>query len=362
MVLENSTTPSGTTTTLPPNGSKNKTLNVLVFIWTIVTAIYTISVLGFLIPLPFGLLTLLAFGLLGFPVPVTLIYFPTAQTYLSQYSQISLNTTIFYLLMCINIVGVILSAIALLKIKKIWRWGYIFVVLSLIQFSLVISNMYLGICNINAGDGGTLSPGLIFNFVTSTVVLLIAFGILFTARREQQTFVADASPSNRRKSMNLASDIIFGVALLSFFLGLIYCLTIFTPPRASQQIPSASSQSLSVSPVATTTTNVATPTPTLPQPRDVSATVNKDGVNITWTGPNSYVGTYVVYLYDVYRSSASGFSPGSSSEIAQVSGFSLLDAVVRSQPGIYYYVIRIQNLRGDMGPASSQLKAVVPQY
>lgn len=155
----------------------DRTLKILLALWGVLTIMYTCSLLGFLTPILFGLLTLMIFGLVGLPIPASLI---------------KSDNSWYVILLLINAFGVISSMFALRKIQKTWQWAYVFVGLSIIQLMLAFSNMYLGVCNFDVGDGGSFldgcsygfSPKILINLFSSLVVAAIGLSILFLAKRD----------------------------------------------------------------------------------------------------------------------------------------------------------------------------------
>ncbi len=158
-------------------------LNLLLFLWKILTAAYIIAALGLVIPVPFGLLTIVLFLYLSIPIPVALMFFPNLAApddFGSAYIAV----------MLINFVGITFSIGAIKNIKRNWRYGYVLIFLASLSFVFLLTNVISGVCNIDGGDGGIwltkCSPGVvILNFITCCVVLYIAYKIMLLAKKEQ---------------------------------------------------------------------------------------------------------------------------------------------------------------------------------
>jgi hypothetical protein len=88
-------------------------------------------------------------------------------------------------------------------------------------------------------------------------------------------------------------------------------------------------------------------------PTGLTATGSVGKATLSWTAATDNVG---VVLYDVYRSTTSGFAPSLSNRIGQTAGTSYVDYVAA---GTYYYVVKAEDAAGNLGPASAQASATV---
>ncbi len=89
-------------------------------------------------------------------------------------------------------------------------------------------------------------------------------------------------------------------------------------------------------------------------PTGVDASISGGTINVTWTAATDDVG---VTAYQVHRSTVSGFTPGASTKVAEVSGTSYADAG-RSQ-GTYYYKVIAVDAAGNTSDASVQASATI---
>jgi len=172
-----------------PTKTKGGWGNNLLKLWTVITVIYTCSAIGFIVP-PFSLLTLFIFHFLGFPVPISFIYYPGAQG-MAYGGPVMMNAPYYWLLALINIAGVTVSFLAIRGVKTDWTRSYVFVFLSLLSLALAFLNSTLGACNLDAGDGGTYLDKCMYGistwpgFISSGVLLAIAIGILYFFKKQQ---------------------------------------------------------------------------------------------------------------------------------------------------------------------------------
>jgi chitodextrinase len=89
-------------------------------------------------------------------------------------------------------------------------------------------------------------------------------------------------------------------------------------------------------------------------PGNLAATVSQSSVSLSWTASTDNVG---VTVYDVFRSTTSGFTPSIANRIAQTSNLSYTDA--NRPAGTYYYVVEAEDAAGNASPPSNQATAVV---
>ena len=89
-------------------------------------------------------------------------------------------------------------------------------------------------------------------------------------------------------------------------------------------------------------------------PANLSATGGSASVSLSWAGSTD---NRAVVNYNVYRSTASGFTPSPANQIAQPTGTSFTDAGM--SPGTYYYKVSAQDAAGNISGASNQASATV---
>jgi predicted phage tail protein len=89
-------------------------------------------------------------------------------------------------------------------------------------------------------------------------------------------------------------------------------------------------------------------------PASLTATAGSAQAALSWTGSADNVG---VTKYDVYRSTASGFTPAVGNRIAQPAGTSYTDAGLT--PGTYYYRVAAEDAAGNVSAPSNETSATV---
>ena len=157
-------------------------LTVLLTLWILVTIFYAIVVFGLLVPIPIGLLVLFITYYTGFAVPMVI------------FSSNLASAGSYYYILAFAIVGVIISIVALARVKKNWKWSFSFIGLPIVSWLITISNVVLKICIHPWGDGGLepgcnppLGPGVVLsNVANSAVLLAIAILILIITKKQQE--------------------------------------------------------------------------------------------------------------------------------------------------------------------------------
>src|SRR5262249_38148897 len=86
-------------------------------------------------------------------------------------------------------------------------------------------------------------------------------------------------------------------------------------------------------------------------PATLTATDGVLQTTLNWTAATDNVG---VTLYNVHRSTVSGFAPTVANRIAQTAGTSMTDPV---PPGTYFYIVTAQDAALNVGPPSNQASA-----
>jgi hypothetical protein len=89
-------------------------------------------------------------------------------------------------------------------------------------------------------------------------------------------------------------------------------------------------------------------------PTNLTAAASSGTVSLGWTASTDNVG---VSVYDVYRSTVSGFTPSPTNKIGQSAATSYQDAGLA--PGTYYYVVKAEDAAGNLSSASNQAGASV---
>ena len=89
-------------------------------------------------------------------------------------------------------------------------------------------------------------------------------------------------------------------------------------------------------------------------PGNLQATGGTGSAALTWTAATDNVG---VVLYNVHRSTTSGFTPSAANRITQVTGTTYSNTGLTA--GTYYYLVTAQDAVGNVGPVSNQATAVV---
>ncbi len=97
-------------------------------------------------------------------------------------------------------------------------------------------------------------------------------------------------------------------------------------------------------------------------PSSVTPTTSAGRVSLTWSGSSDANG---ISLYRVYRSTTSGFTPGTSTEVGQTTATSYTDDGDGIRPrlpsGTYYYKVVAEDTRGNASTASTQASAAVTE-
>ncbi|MDP9417442.1 MAG: DNRLRE domain-containing protein [Actinomycetota bacterium] len=89
-------------------------------------------------------------------------------------------------------------------------------------------------------------------------------------------------------------------------------------------------------------------------PGGLSVETGRDSATLSWTSATDNV---AVTEYHVFRSTSSGFTPGSSNLVATVTGTGYQDA--RLAPGTYYYRVAARDAAGNVGPATAEVRAAL---
>ena len=90
-------------------------------------------------------------------------------------------------------------------------------------------------------------------------------------------------------------------------------------------------------------------------PGSLTATPGANGtVSLAWTASTDNIG---VAIYDVYRSTTSGFTPSVANQIGTSTGTSYPDSGLAA--GTYYYVVKAEDAAANLSPASAQASATV---
>ena len=89
-------------------------------------------------------------------------------------------------------------------------------------------------------------------------------------------------------------------------------------------------------------------------PASLAAVVTTSSVSLSWTASTDNIG---VTKYDVYRSTTSGFVPSAANLIAQPTTNSYVNSGVAD--ATYYYVVKAEDLAGNLSGASNQATAIV---
>ncbi|HWO62254.1 MAG TPA: LamG-like jellyroll fold domain-containing protein, partial [Umezawaea sp.] len=89
-------------------------------------------------------------------------------------------------------------------------------------------------------------------------------------------------------------------------------------------------------------------------PGNLTAGPGPGQVSLSWNASSDNVG---VLRYDLYRSTASGFTPGPGNRIAQPSGTSYTDTGLAA--GTYYYKVQAEDAAGNLSASSNEANATV---
>ena len=160
-------------------------LNFFVALWSLVTAFYICAAVAFFEPFAGGIVVITVARFTGFTIPEALFQRSNLG---SPYFGLSWN---FF--MVVNLIGVVLSVIALINVRKQWQWSLVFVGLSFLSWWLTISNASLSFSNSPFSSGGIMSGyfatndlGMTMaNAANSAVVFIIAMGILILSKKRQ---------------------------------------------------------------------------------------------------------------------------------------------------------------------------------
>ena len=102
----------------------------------------------------------------------------------------------------------------------------------------------------------------------------------------------------------------------------------------------------------TVSIGATSPRPSVSQVQGLTATANGSSANLSWSSVPVSSGNPSIGVYNIYRSTTSGFSANSGNMIAQVNANSWTDASLPGT-GTYYYEVAAQDTTGAVGPASS---------
>lgn len=89
-------------------------------------------------------------------------------------------------------------------------------------------------------------------------------------------------------------------------------------------------------------------------PGNLRAAGGLSSVQLDWSAASDNVG---VTAYDVYRSTSSGFTPGTGNLVTKVTATSFTDT--GRAAGTYYYVVKAEDAAGNLSPASGEASATV---
>ena len=89
-------------------------------------------------------------------------------------------------------------------------------------------------------------------------------------------------------------------------------------------------------------------------PTNVAATAAAGTAALTWRASTDNVG---VTGYDIYRSTTSGFAPGSANKIGQTAATTFTDSGLAA--ATYYYVVKAEDAAGNLSGASNEASALV---
>ena len=100
-------------------------------------------------------------------------------------------------------------------------------------------------------------------------------------------------------------------------------------------------------------TSISSPDSTPPSaPGTLTATGGLGKVTLSWSAATDNVG---VVRYDVYRGTASGFTPSAANRIAQPTGTTYSDTGLSA--GTYYYKVAAEDAAGNVGPTGNEASA-----
>jgi fibronectin type 3 domain-containing protein len=91
-------------------------------------------------------------------------------------------------------------------------------------------------------------------------------------------------------------------------------------------------------------------------PTNLVATGGVGQANLSWTAATDNVG---VARYDVYRSTTAGFTPGPSTQVAQVAGSAATYHDSGPAAGTYYYRVKAEDAAANLSPPSNEASATV---
>ena len=137
-------------------------------------------------------------------------------------------------------------------------------------------------------------------------------------------------------------------------------LTVQAPPMATRAAGLLHALVLNGNGVPSVSTFVRMPTPTEDTqaptaPGSLTATPGANGtVSLGWTASTDNVG---VAIYDIYRSTTSGFTPSVANKIGTSTSASYQDGGLAA--GTYYYVVKAEDAAANLSPASAQASATV---
>jgi hypothetical protein len=89
-------------------------------------------------------------------------------------------------------------------------------------------------------------------------------------------------------------------------------------------------------------------------PSGLTATSGTSSVALSWTAATDNVG---VSVYDVYRSTTSGFTPSAANQVGTSATTTFTDSGLGA--GTYYYLVRAEDAAGNIGPPSNQASATI---
>jgi hypothetical protein len=89
-------------------------------------------------------------------------------------------------------------------------------------------------------------------------------------------------------------------------------------------------------------------------PGNLTAAAGVGATSLAWAAATDNVG---VTIYNVYRSTLSGFAPSTSNRVGQVAGTSYVDSNLPS--GTYFYLVTAQDAAGNVGAPSNEASATI---
>jgi hypothetical protein len=92
-------------------------------------------------------------------------------------------------------------------------------------------------------------------------------------------------------------------------------------------------------------------------PGTLTATASGSSASLAWGAASDVVG---VTRYDVYRSTTSGFTPGTGNLLTSTNGSTLATTDAGLSPGTYFYRVTASDAAGNTGPPSNEASVTIP--